>query len=175
VCLIVDANVAKEFLCQPGPVTAWLSGSKGSPRLVAAGKLRKELALIAPVRRVLVELERDGKLRGADPMRLQSEERRLQTTGHCQSNDRHILALAIVSGARTLATLDALLQRDFKNRTIIDKPRGKIYSDPTPTGTCSGTRLNHAALSHGGPEESLAKSKPLILFPPKTGPVAALS
>jgi hypothetical protein len=134
VCLIVDANVAKEFLCQAGPVTAWLSRSKGSPRLVAAGKLRKELALIAEVRHLLVVLERDGKLRGADPVKLQSEERRLQAAGHCQSNDSHILALALVTGARTLATLDATLIRDFRNKLIIDNPRGSVYSKPDNHG-----------------------------------------
>lgn len=133
-CLIVDANVAKEFLTQAGPVTAWLSRSKVNPRLVAAGKLLKELVLIAEARRLLVVLQRDGKLRGADPARLQSEERRLHAAGHCQSNDRHILALAIITGARTLATSDKKLMRDFRNKLIIDNPRGHVYSRPDEHG-----------------------------------------
>ncbi|SPE26752.1 hypothetical protein SBA3_1300008 [Candidatus Sulfopaludibacter sp. SbA3] len=47
------------------------------------------------------------------------------------SNDHHVLALAITSGARTLATLDNELAQDFKNKNIIDNPRGSVYRDQT--------------------------------------------
>jgi hypothetical protein len=143
--LIVDANVAEQFLAQPGPVMDWLFGFRGNPRLVAAGKLRDELACNAEVRRRLVRLEQAGRLRSADLDKLQSEEHRLHADGHCQSNDRHILALAIVTGARTLATLDTSLTRDFRNKLIIDKPRGSVYSKPDNHGHL----LKHTARSCG--------------------------
>jgi hypothetical protein len=130
VCLIVDANVASQFLGQAGPVIDWLLGSRGDPRLVAAGKLREELARLDAVRRRLVQLERAGRLRSADHDRLRREESRLRADGHCESNDHHVLALAIVSGARTLATFDDNLATDFKNPRILNKPRGSIYRDP---------------------------------------------
>ena len=47
--------------------------------------------------------------------------------GVCQSNDQHVIALAIVSGARLLYSNDRRLQRDFKDRRLIDPP-GKVYS-----------------------------------------------
>lgn len=129
-CLIVDANVAPKFLAQPSAVVDWLFGDRGTPRLVAAGKLREELARNDTVRRQLVALDRAGRLRSADSQILRQEERRLSSNRICTSNDRHVLALAIVSGARTLATNDNALAADFRNKSIIDKPRGKIYRDP---------------------------------------------
>jgi hypothetical protein len=41
-----------------------------------------------------------------------------------------VLALAIMTGARTLATFDNALAHDFRNADYISHPRGKIYRDP---------------------------------------------
>ena len=46
----------------------------------------------------------------------------------CTSNDVHVLALALVSGARLLYTNDAALIMDFKNSKVIANPRGKVYT-----------------------------------------------
>lgn len=129
-CLIVDANAAGEFLSKSGPVRNWLLGEKGPPRLVAAGKLREELARIEDVRRLLLQLDRAGRLRSADAGKLQQEEDRLRDEGRCRSNDRHVLALAIVTGARTLATFDNALAHDFRNADLVSRPRGNVYRDP---------------------------------------------
>lgn len=134
VCLIVDANIASRFLGQPGPVMDWLLGSRGNPRLVAAGKLREELARLDSVRRVLVRLDQAGRLRSADLNALNLAGRHLHAGRQCCSNDHHILALATVTGARPLATLDDGLARDFRNARIINRPRGSIYKDPEPHG-----------------------------------------
>ena len=48
--------------------------------------------------------------------------------GVCKSNDLHVLALALVSGARLLYTNDTALIDDFGNRDIVARPRGKIYT-----------------------------------------------
>ena len=45
----------------------------------------------------------------------------------CESDDRHVIAVAQISGARLLYSNDKALQRDFKNKKLIDEPRGKIY------------------------------------------------
>ena len=133
-CLIVDANVAPTYLAQPSAVIAWLLGKRGNPKLVAAGKLLEELARNADVRRRLVRLEQAGRLRSEDAEKLRLEERRLHAAGRCTSNDHHILALAIITGARTLATDDNALAADFRNKRIIDQPRGSIYRDPEKHG-----------------------------------------
>jgi predicted nucleic acid-binding protein len=130
VCLIVDANVGPKFLLESSAIIDWLFGDRGAPRLVAAGKLREELAANRGVSRQLVQLDRAGRLRSADPKKLEDEERRLRIASIFRSNDPHVLALAIVSGARTLATGDNALADDFKNKRIIDAPRGKVYRDP---------------------------------------------
>lgn len=46
----------------------------------------------------------------------------------CVSNDAHVIALAQVTGARLLFSNDSALQSDFKNKLLIDQPRGKVYS-----------------------------------------------
>jgi hypothetical protein len=51
----------------------------------------------------------------------------LKAQSACISNDSHIIALARVSGARTLYSSDQELHRDFKNPALIDNPRGGIY------------------------------------------------
>jgi len=130
VCLIVDANAAGEFLAKSSPVTNWLLGEKGDPRLVAAGALREELVKLYEVRRLLVRLEQAGRLRSADADRLRQEQDRLRANVRCRSNDIHVLALALVSGARTLATFDQALTEDFRDAGIIARPRGSVYRDP---------------------------------------------
>jgi hypothetical protein len=126
--LIVDANLRNLLSDRDSIVNGWLSGQRGNPKLVAAGKLLEELAGKDDVRKRLVELERAGRLRRTDGVRLEEEETLLRNSGRCVSNDHHVLALAIVSGARTLATDDDELIRDFKNKAII-APKGSIYRD----------------------------------------------
>ena len=52
----------------------------------------------------------------------------LQRRGLLQSDDSHVIALARASGARLLYTGDTALIADFKDKRLIDKPRGRIYS-----------------------------------------------
>lgn len=129
-CLIVDANAAAEFLAKSGPVTQWLLGEKGEPRLVAAGKLITELVRVDKVQQLLAELNRAGRLRPVDADQLQQEVDRLRANSRRRSNDSHVLALAVVTGARTLAIFDNALSQDFKNAGLISRPRGSIYRDP---------------------------------------------
>lgn len=112
-----------------GPLRDWLLGEKGHPRLVVAGALKEELVKLDGVRRLLTVLSQAGRLKSADADRLRQEEDRLSADGRCRSNDSHVLALAIVSGARTLATFDNALADDFRNPGIISRPRGRIYRD----------------------------------------------
>ena len=52
----------------------------------------------------------------------------LRRNNICTSNDEHVIALALVSGARLLYTNDKALIEDFKNRDIVAGPRGRIYT-----------------------------------------------
>ena len=48
--------------------------------------------------------------------------------GSCRSNDTHVIALARIGGARLLYSKDLALHQDFRNKQLIDDPRGQIYS-----------------------------------------------
>ena len=55
------------------------------------------------------------------------EQNALPVRQECKSNDHHIIALARISRARLLYTIDSALQQDFKNRHLLSRPRGRIY------------------------------------------------
>ena len=60
----------------------------------------------------------------ADQVNAKAEELK----NECVSDDQHIIALAQISGARLLYSHDGDLQEDFRNKELIDRPRGKVYS-----------------------------------------------
>ena len=45
-----------------------------------------------------------------------------------RSDDPHVLALARTAGVRLLYTGDRDLMADFKNKELIDRPRGRVYT-----------------------------------------------
>ena len=100
----------------------------GRVRLIVGGKLLKELDR----RENFQEWWRQAQLAGlvvrVDDEAVQQETNRLVEENACDSDDPHVIALAIVGGARLLYTNDQELTRDFKNRQLIDHPRGRIYS-----------------------------------------------
>lgn len=129
-CLIVDANLAAQvFGSPPGadfvPILDWLEKKDGC--LIFGGHLGTELDRVEKARRFLRALLQAGRAKRIPDGRVEKEEAVVRGTGHCQSNDGHVVALARVSGARTLCTLDRTLQQDFGNPKLVDKPRGKVY------------------------------------------------
>ena len=70
---------------------------------------------------------------------------RLRREGACKSNDLHVLALALVSGARLLYTNDTALINDFGNPGIVARPRGKIYTTAKSTNVTDAHRRLLAA------------------------------
>lgn len=127
-CLIVDANrVALVFTSKSHvdikPVWDWLN--KGGA-LVYGGKLLEELNRHGEARRALVELKRAGRAFEEDPQKIARELSAVEQL--CGSNDAHVIALARASGARLLLSGDHLAIADFKNKSLISKPRGKVYS-----------------------------------------------
>lgn len=131
-CAIVDANVASEvFGSSPQPAGekffVWLN--KGSARLVVGGKLLEELEVASPgFRDWASQVLRSGKMRIVNKSKVSARTERIEHESRHKSNDAHVLALAQVSGARLLYTNDEDLQKDFRNRSLIDNPPGKIYS-----------------------------------------------
>lgn len=130
-CLIVDANVAHlAFIKREARFEPILAGlTQGSVRIVVGGKLTSELLRIRALVRLLGELDRAGRLRRVNDGAVEIAEQTLLAGGQIGSDDPHILALAIVGSVRLLCTDDKALMDDFKNKSIIDKPRGSIYHD----------------------------------------------
>ena len=132
-CGIVDANVANEVFGYDRPSAGerffdWLEDPRGHGRLVVGGRLRRELSRNQRFVQwfgVAVRLGRARSVADADVEACAHEHRRQQV---CGSDDEHVVALALVSGARLLYTNDAALIDDFKNRKIVRRPGGKIYT-----------------------------------------------
>ena len=139
-CIIVDANIAWKLFPKDGaridddaiPVMDWLLRPTGNiGALVSGGQLTDELNKVNAAARVLLALKRAGKFIEYAKADLDTEEKNIPHT--CQSNDRHILALALalalarVSGARLLYSEDQPLHQDFKNTKLVPAPRGVIY------------------------------------------------
>ena len=143
-CAIVDADVVHQVFGSGRPEAGakffqWLN--TGSGRLVAGGKLTKELAQASPgfrqwARRAVaagrMKIERDSQV--------DARAQELWRERKCKSNDPHAIALAQISGARLLYSNDRKLQEDFRSKNLIDSPRGKVYTTLTNTDFVSSHR-----------------------------------
>lgn len=129
-CVIVDANLASRVFGSPAepdfsPVIDWLLEHGGE--LVVGGHLAAELDRLGEPRRFVRALLRAGRARLVPDAEVDRETRAVDEMGLCVSNDCHVIALARVSGARTLCTHDRPLQTDFANPNLVSRPRGKVY------------------------------------------------
>ena len=115
--------------------------SKRHGQLVIGGKLRSELADFIPPKWL-----RQAILAGW--VRQESDDVVDKLSGEleqdCRSNDPHIIALARLSGTRLLYSNDRALQKDFKDKNLIDRPRGTVF---TTLETCDVTAAQKKLLA----------------------------
>lgn len=133
-CAILDANVVHEVFSnnRPPAGTAFLDRiNTGNLRLVVGGKLLDELGQNSNFQGWLQQAALAGIVRTVNDQAIAARCTVLQRSGLCRSNDLHIIALAQVSRARLLYSNDRPLHQDFRNRTLINHPRGKVYSTYT--------------------------------------------
>ena len=128
-CAIVDANVAHEVFSSDRPKAGveFCNWIKTRRRLVVSGKLLEKLDQ-TPARGWVRQAFIAGLIRGVGESEANVRTEKLRNEGECRSDDPHVLALAQISGARLLYSNDKDLHQDFKNKTLIDGPRGKVYS-----------------------------------------------
>lgn len=140
-CAILDANAAGEVFRRRDPAerTAgreffeWLNAGRG--RLIVGGRLLQELDGNGTFRKWRVQATLAGRVEYVGHDAVEDRTRQLRQDGVCRSNDEHVVAVAQLGGARLLYTNDGDLQRDFRDRNLIDHPRGKVYStDPEHSG-----------------------------------------
>ena len=128
-CAILDASVCSMVFDgddrpEAGKVFfEWIHSGKG--RLVIGGRLRRELFKNTKFKDWAATAVNYGFLKDCDDAKVKQCE---DTITNLESNDSHIIALALVSHARLLCTGDRDLMKDFKNRKLIRSPRGSIYS-----------------------------------------------
>ena len=134
-CLIVDINVAEAVLLQDNDpdfqdLHRHLFTTKAPPaQLVYGGRLTEEYEVNRDIRRILRVLDQAGRTRIVSNDLIETECQVLEQLGVYESNDVHILALARAGKVRLLCTRDKALQNDFRNKAILDNPRGKVYTD----------------------------------------------
>ena len=129
-CAIVDADVVHQ-LVGPKQTEAgkkfreWLDSGRGE--LIVGGKNTIELTHNKNFERWFVEARRLGRRvrQIRESMITEVED---QLSGRVTSNDLHVIALAVVSGARLLFTDDRRLRNDFKNPDVISGPDGSVYT-----------------------------------------------
>ena len=127
-CAIVDANVRDQvFGDAQSPAGKhfldWLTPERGG-RLIVGGRLLQELSGLQKFQRWLRVSIKLGVAKIVPDDRVNSATTDLENRGVCKSNDAHVVALAMIGGARLLFTNDRFLQGDFK-QNIQD---GKIYT-----------------------------------------------
>lgn len=130
-CLLLDANclhkvfpsIDKEFLPIKNAIT------EGGAKLVYGGtKLLGEYKKVATAWRMIVALDRAGRTRKVSDSEVDAKESELKVAGQLQSDDPHVIALAMISGVRLLCSHDANLHADFTNPNIL-RPRGSVYQN----------------------------------------------
>ena len=134
-CLIIDTNVvARVFSSEKDPDFGKLHhslflGGNPSVRIVYGGKLGREYLKVSLVTRLLLLLDRAGRARKIPNQAVNTEEMRITKLKICKSDDPHVIALARISGVRLLCSHDRALHKDFRNKKLLDKPRGRVYQD----------------------------------------------
>ena len=78
--------------------------------------------------------------------RVDTRTKELREDQRLKSDDPHVIALAQVSGARLLYTNDEDLQKDFRNKNLINNPAGKIYSTEAENNPNKEFRYSHSKL-----------------------------
>ena len=130
-CIIVDANVRDiVFGKSRTPASELLLRSIDNRfrRLVVGGKLRLELMQAATFRSWIAQARLAQQVRDIDDDAVDSKTNELSENRACKSDDEHVIALAQVSGARLLYTDEPDLQDDFRDRNLINNPRGRVFT-----------------------------------------------
>ena len=130
-CAILDNDVVHEVFGQDRPAAGkaffdWIDSGGG--RLVGGGTLLRELVRNENFCAWWQAATLSGLATRVGDEAVETERIRLTKRKACRSNDSHVIALALVSGARLLYSNDRALGDDFRNRDLIKNPPGKVYT-----------------------------------------------
>jgi predicted nucleic acid-binding protein len=127
--LIVDNNVAVEFFCGSTPDLQPLKQAvlDAICCLYYGGQLQREYFRSEKVRRMVKQFDQAGRAKKVSDTAV--DKKTDEVKPKCVSDDPHVIALALVSGARLLCSRDQDLHTDFKNPELINSPRGHVYQN----------------------------------------------
>ena len=140
-CAIIDTNIVGELWDKGGNPAG--QGFRSVidcgriPLVLGGSKMKQEFGLYKSgtqtrLKAWIRELQVAGRLRRESDDTVDALAKRLkadeETASQMDSNDHHVIALAIVSGVRLLYTNDRNLTSDFGNRHILAPPKGRVYS-----------------------------------------------
>ena len=133
-CAILDANVAGQVFGRERPPAGeaffrWINLSRG--RLIAGGKLLRELDNNHTFTAWRLQAARAGRMLLLSDEAVDARAAQLEAEKACRSNDAHVVAVGQLGGARLLYSNDGDLQKGFRDKALIDQPRGKVYSTRT--------------------------------------------
>ncbi|MBC6427992.1 MAG: hypothetical protein GDA55_01995 [Cellvibrionales bacterium] len=121
-CIIIDANVQGDFMNQKNknmqPVHLWLEKG-GKIAYSNATQFNAEIRKRTGFKDRLDELAKTGRAKLVDKRKVQAEQ---ATLPKLQSNDPHIIALALAAKAKVLVSKDQALHADFK-----EIAKGSVY------------------------------------------------
>lgn len=130
-CAILDANVTAEVFGRAKTPAGqkfreWLDS--GRSFLVMGGKLADELIHDGRFRAWSRTAIQYGRLQMVDRAKVDQRAAELHNSNACISDEEHVIALAQLSGARLLFSNESNLHTDFKSKSLIDGPPGKVFS-----------------------------------------------
>ena len=142
-CMIVDANRIGGLLGDPpdedsAPVRHWIESGKGRIVYSTGGQFAEEI--VGKAKQKFVEYSRAGRAKLVPHDDFAEIEQGLRNDRRLRSDDPHIIALALTSGARLLFSGDGDLIEDFTSPQIIKQPRGKVYSSVRNTDLLNRSR-----------------------------------
>lgn len=116
--IIIDANCCAKALGRSADVefVPVLKALLRRKRTLHYGgtKLLEEYGRVATIRPRLLELDRAGIAKRHSSLTVDEKQGELEAACVCASDDPHIVALAIISGAKILCSHDQMLHGDFK-------------------------------------------------------------
>ncbi len=123
-CIIVDANLQGLFMDRHAdmlPVHDWIKKKGGKIAHSYTPKFQEETTKLFRIE--LRNLRRRGRLKLIASKDVQKQQ---NTLPNLQSDDPHIIALALAAKVKVLITHDKELEKDFKRHV-----RGSIYHNKT--------------------------------------------
>ena len=131
--VIIDNNLICAVLADGSPLPiselrdAFLFGRGHKIVAVLGGRLEVEYYGHVKHKALFVRLIQAGRIRKVSTTDVDKIEAQFVSLGQLKSDDPHVIALAIVSGARVLCSHDAALHEDFTDPNVIASPRGKVW------------------------------------------------